>query len=45
MTKQYGLKLRFYWEDLKEDIGEHFENLMGMHWEQVKLPPNPKEKN
>ncbi len=32
---------------LREDNGEHFENLMKIHWEQVNStpPPNPKEKN
>jgi len=40
VTKQYGLKLRSYWEHLREDNGEHFENLMGIHWEQVN-PPLP----
>jgi len=49
MTKQYGLKLRSYLEHLREDSGVHFENLMGMHWEQVNSPlpsppPKPKRK-
>jgi hypothetical protein len=37
LGKPYGTKPRCYWEHLGERILEHFENLMGTHWEQVNL--------
>jgi len=41
MTKQYGLKLRSYWEHLREDNGEHYENMMEIHCEQANSPSHP----
>jgi hypothetical protein len=41
LGKPYGTKPRCYWEHLGERIREHFENLMGTHWEQVKNTKNP----
>jgi hypothetical protein len=41
LSKIYGIKARCYWESL----GEHIENLMGIHWElegnKGKMKKNP----
>jgi hypothetical protein len=51
VAKQHGIKLRCYWEHLREHI-ENLKNILGTHWEQKKTKKSspfpsrkPKRKN